>query len=503
MRRSVLSPGVHLHSYAEVEDSILFPGADVARSAVVRRAILDKDVCVLEGAQVGVDHERDRERGFTVSDGGVTVVGKGAGGGAVKVALLTREFPPDVYGGAGVHVEYLARELARLEELTVHAWGADRDGVVGHRAWDALAGDAPHLSALRAMSIDLSMTAGAEGAELVHSHTWYANLAGHLAKLTYDIPHVATVHSLEPLRPWKAEQLGGGYALSSWCEKVALESADAVIAVSEGMRRDVLEAYPALDPARVQVIYNGIDAEQYAPDRGTDVLERWGVDADAPSVVFVGRITRQKGVPYLVEAALQVDPAAQIVLCAGAPDTPEIAEEVRRRRRAAALRARRRDLDRGDAPEGRRDPAALPRHRVRVPVDLRAAGDRQPRGDGVRDRGRGERGRRDRRGRRRRRHGAAGAAGDRARARWSRPTARGSSAGLAAGINALVRDPDRAAAMGRAGRGAGRRALRLAGDRRADLRALPLAQLPAAIMSGSVCCACAAGMPAAAVRSSR
>jgi alpha-maltose-1-phosphate synthase len=179
------------------------------------------------------------------------------------------------------------------------------------------------------MSIDLSMTAGASDAELAHSHTWYANLAGHLAKLTYDIPHVATVHSLEPLRPWKAEQLGGGYALSSWCERVALESADAVIAVSEGMRRDVLEAYPALDPDRVRVIYNGIDAEQYAPDPGTDVLERWGVSADAPSVVFVGRITRQKGVPYLVEAALDVDPAAQIVLCAGAPDTPEIAEEVR------------------------------------------------------------------------------------------------------------------------------------------------------------------------------
>jgi starch synthase len=247
----------------------------------------------------------------------------------VKVALLTREFPPDVYGGAGVHVEYLARELARLEELTVHAWGDDRDGVAGHRAWDALAGDAPELSALRAMSIDLSMTAGAQGAELVHSHTWYANLAGHLSKLTYDIPHVATVHSLEPLRPWKAEQLGGGYALSSWCEKVALESADAVIAVSEGMRRDVLEAYPALDASKVRVIYNGIDAEQYAPDTGTGVLERWGVSPDAPSVVFVGRITRQKGVPYLVEAALQVDPAAQIVLCAGAPDTPEIAAEVR------------------------------------------------------------------------------------------------------------------------------------------------------------------------------
>jgi starch synthase len=234
-----------------------------------------------------------------------------------------------VYGGAGVHVEYLARELRAFEDLVVHAWGADREGVVGHVAWDALDGPAPELAALRTMSIDLSMTAGVGDAEIAHSHTWYANLAGHLAKLTYDIPHVATVHSLEPLRPWKHEQLGGGYALSSWCERVALESADAVIAVSEGMRRDVLSAYPAVDPERVRVIYNGIDADQYSPDRGTDVLERWGVDPSRPSVVFVGRITRQKGVPYLVEAALQVDPSAQIVLCAGAPDTPEIAAEVR------------------------------------------------------------------------------------------------------------------------------------------------------------------------------
>ena len=247
----------------------------------------------------------------------------------MRVALLTREFPPEVYGGAGVHVEYLARELAALEDVTVHAWGEDREGVVAHRAWDALAGDAPHLSALRAMSIDLSMAAAADGAELVHSHTWYANLAGHLAKLTYDVPHVATVHSLEPLRPWKAEQLGGGYALSSFCERVGIEGADAVIAVSEGMRRDVLAAYPALDPTRVHVIYNGIDAREYAPDAGTEVLERHGVDPGAPSVVFVGRITRQKGVPYLVEAGLRVDPRAQLVLCAGAPDTPEIAEEVR------------------------------------------------------------------------------------------------------------------------------------------------------------------------------
>jgi starch synthase len=247
----------------------------------------------------------------------------------MRVALLTREFPPDVYGGAGVHVEYLARELRAFDELEVHAWGDDREGVVGHRAWEALDGEAPHLAALRTMSIDLSMTAGVADAELVHSHTWYANLAGHLAKLTYGIPHVATVHSLEPMRPWKAEQLGGGYQLSLFCERTGLEGADAVIAVSEGMRRDVLAAYPGVDPDRVHVVYNGIDAEEYSPDPGTEVLQRHGVDPGAPSVVFVGRITRQKGVPYLVEAALQVDREAQIVLCAGAPDTPEIANEVR------------------------------------------------------------------------------------------------------------------------------------------------------------------------------
>jgi starch synthase len=249
----------------------------------------------------------------------------------VKVALLTREYPPDVYGGAGVHVEYLARELARLEELTVHCWGEPREGAVAHKAWDALAGDAPHLAALRAMSIDLTMAAAAEGADLVHSHTWYANFAGHLAKLTYGIPHVMSAHSLEPLRPWKAEQLGGGYALSSFCERIAIESADAVIAVSEGMRRDVLACYPALDPDRVRVIYNGIDTEEYTPDRGVDVLARHGVDPKRPSVVFVGRITRQKGVSYLVDAALEFDAAAQLVLCAGAPDTPEIGAEVEQR----------------------------------------------------------------------------------------------------------------------------------------------------------------------------
>jgi starch synthase len=253
----------------------------------------------------------------------------------VRVDLLTREYPPDVYGGAGVHVEYLARELAQLVDVQVHAWGADRPAarpeVHAYRAWDALGGEAPHLAALRAMSIDLAMAAGTEGADVVHSHTWYANLAGHLSKLVHDAPHVATVHSLEPLRPWKAEQLGGGYALSSWCEQTALEAADAVIAVSQGMRRDVLECYPALDAGRVRVVYNGVDADEYAPDPATDVLERHGVDPARPSVVFVGRITRQKGVAHLLRAALQIDPEAQLVLAAGAPDTPEIAAEVTQR----------------------------------------------------------------------------------------------------------------------------------------------------------------------------
>jgi starch synthase len=250
----------------------------------------------------------------------------------VRVDLLTREYPPEVYGGAGVHVEYLARELAQLTGVTVHAWGAEREGatppVRAYRPWDALGGDAPHLAALRAMSIDLAMAAGAEGAEILHSHTWYANLGGHLGKLVHGVPHVATVHSLEPLRPWKAEQLGGGYALSCFCERTALEAADAVIAVSQGMRRDVLACYPAIDPARVQVIYNGVDTDEYKPDPNTDALERHGVDPSRPSVVFVGRITRQKGVPHLLRAALRMDPAAQLVLCAGAPDTPEIAAEV-------------------------------------------------------------------------------------------------------------------------------------------------------------------------------
>jgi starch synthase len=243
----------------------------------------------------------------------------------LNVALLTREYPPEVYGGAGVHVEYLARSLAGLVNLTVHCQGADRPAAVAHRPWDRLAGANP---ALQTISTDLSMAAAAASADLVHSHTWYANLAGHLASLLYGIPHVVTLHSLEPLRPWKAEQLGGGYALSSWCERTAVESAAAVIAVSRGMRDDLLAAYPAVPGERVRVIHNGIDTAEYAPDPATDVLEDYGVNPSAPTVVFVGRVTRQKGLPVLLRAAADIDPAVQLVICAGQADTPEIEAEV-------------------------------------------------------------------------------------------------------------------------------------------------------------------------------
>jgi len=249
-----------------------------------------------------------------------------------RVALLTREYPPDVYGGAGVHVQYLARELDRLVDLTVHCWGDDRTAghppVVAHQPWERLAGPSPHAAALGAVSVDLTMAAAAEGTNLVHSHTWYANLGGHFAKLLYGVPHVVTVHSLEPMRPWKAEQLGGGYALSGYCERTALEHADAIIAVSNEHSRDLFTCYPAIEPERVSVIYNGIDTEEYAPDPATDVLERYGVDPGKPSVVFVGRITRQKGLTHLLDAALHIDAEAQLVLCAGAPDTPELAAEI-------------------------------------------------------------------------------------------------------------------------------------------------------------------------------
>ncbi|MFC4125527.1 glycogen synthase [Nocardia rhizosphaerae] len=243
--------------------------------------------------------------------------------------MLTREYPPEVYGGAGVHVTELTARLRELTEVTVHCMGAPRNGAVVHRPDPELyAANA----ALQMMSAQLRMADAVGAVDVVHSHTWYAGLAGHLAGALYGIPHVLTAHSLEPRRPWKAEQLGGGYRLSSWSERNAMEHADAVIAVSEGMRHDVLDAYPAIDPGRVHVVHNGIDAGVWHPGPPArdqrPVLEQFGVRPDAPIVSFVGRITRQKGVGHLLAAAAEFDPDLQLVLCAGAADTRELELEV-------------------------------------------------------------------------------------------------------------------------------------------------------------------------------
>jgi starch synthase len=246
----------------------------------------------------------------------------------MRVAMMTREYPPEVYGGAGVHVTELVAQLRHLCEVDVHCMGAPRPGVFVHQPDPALKGANAALSTL---SADLNMVNGASNATVVHSHTWYTGLAGHLAALLYGIPHVLTAHSLEPMRPWKAEQLGGGYRVSSWVEKTAVEAADAVIAVSSGMRDDVLHTYPALDPNRVHVVRNGIDTDVWypaEPEHGDSVLEELGVDLNRPIVAFVGRITRQKGVAHLIAATHHFAPEIQLVLCAGAPDTPEIAAEV-------------------------------------------------------------------------------------------------------------------------------------------------------------------------------
>ncbi len=242
--------------------------------------------------------------------------------------MMTREYPPEVYGGAGVHVTELVAQLRHLCDVDVHCMGETRPGVTVAQPDPALRGANAALSTL---SADLAMVNSAADATLVHSHTWYTGMAGHLAALLYGVPHVLTAHSLEPMRPWKAEQLGGGYRVSSWVEKTAVEAAAAVIAVSSGMREDVLRTYPALDPHRVHVVRNGIDTEVWHPDpapAAESVLEDLGVDRTRPIVAFVGRITRQKGVAHLVAAAHHFDPDVQLVLCAGAPDTPEIAEEV-------------------------------------------------------------------------------------------------------------------------------------------------------------------------------
>ncbi|GBG37545.1 glycogen synthase [Mycobacterium montefiorense] len=247
----------------------------------------------------------------------------------MRLAMMTREYPPDVYGGAGVHVTELVAQLRRLCMVDVHCMGAPRPGAIAHepdpRLLDANA-------ALSTLSADLVMAEAAAQATVVHSHTWYSGMAGHLTAMLYDIPHILTAHSLEPLRPWKAEQLGGGYRVSTWVERTAVLAADAVIAVSAGMREDVLRVYPTLDPSQVHVVRNGVDSDVWfpaGPAQTGSVLAELGVDPNRPMVAFVGRITRQKGVGHLVAAAHQFSPDVQLVLCAGAPDTPEIADEVR------------------------------------------------------------------------------------------------------------------------------------------------------------------------------
>ena len=244
--------------------------------------------------------------------------------------MVSKEFPPEIYGGAGVHVAELSRVLARQVDLRVHCFGAPREEdfhgakVSTYQTPAGLAGANP---AVQTLGTDLQMLGDLAGADLVHSHTWYANMAGHLGSLLHGIPHVLSAHSLEPLRPWKAEQLGGGYAVSSWVEKTAYDAAAAIIAVSEGMRRDILRSYPEVDPAKVRVVHNGIDVELWRPDPDAAAVRRFGIDPDAPSVVFLGRNTRQKGVPYLLRAAAMLPPDVQLVLCLGAADTPELAAE--------------------------------------------------------------------------------------------------------------------------------------------------------------------------------
>ncbi|WP_310049333.1 glycogen synthase [Arthrobacter ginsengisoli] len=251
----------------------------------------------------------------------------------MRIDIVTKEFPPEIYGGAGVHVAELSRVLAQHVDLQVRAFGAPREPeyhgatVTSYAVPEDLGGA---NAAVQTLGVDLRIVPDIAGADLVHSHTWYANMAGHIASLLHGIPHVLSAHSLEPLRPWKAEQLGGGYALSSWVEKTAYEAAAAIIAVSEGMRQDILRSYPDVDPAKVKVVHNGIDVSQWNRDEGEDIIRALGIDPARPSVVFVGRNTRQKGVPYLLRAAAKLPADVQLVLCLGAADTPELAAETAR-----------------------------------------------------------------------------------------------------------------------------------------------------------------------------
>jgi starch synthase len=254
----------------------------------------------------------------------------------LRVALFTREYPPQVYGGAGVHVDYLSRELAKEIEVEVHCWGPQHSDeanlhVRGEQPWSEITNgtEGKFKGALEALSLNLTQVKALQGIDVVHTHTWYVSMAGYLAKKLYGVPFVLTTHSLEPLRAWKAEQLGSGYAMSSWMEKTAVLDADAIVAVSKGTKADILRAYPEVDPSRIHVIYNGIDLAEYQKTSNTRALLDYGVDPSVPYVLFVGRITRQKGVTHLVDAIRYLPAETQVVLCAGAPDTPEIAAELR------------------------------------------------------------------------------------------------------------------------------------------------------------------------------
>jgi alpha-maltose-1-phosphate synthase len=255
----------------------------------------------------------------------------------LRVGLFTREYPPNVYGGAGVHVEYLSRELARKIEVEVRCWGEQQSDagnlhVHGQEPWSEITQgtEEKFKGALEAFSLNLTQIKALSGIDVVHTHTWYVSMAGFLAKKLYGVPFVLTTHSLEPLRAWKAEQLGSGYALSSWMERTAILDADAVIAVSTGTKEDILRAYP-VDPEKIHVIYNGIDLAQYQKTQATTTLKEYGIDPAIPYVLFVGRITRQKGVTHLVDAIRFLPPEVQVVLCAGAPDTPEISAELQQK----------------------------------------------------------------------------------------------------------------------------------------------------------------------------
>lgn len=245
----------------------------------------------------------------------------------MRIDLLTKEYPPNIYGGAGVHVSELVQVLRKTIEVQVRCFGDDRDEK------DTKSYQHPNIfdqanPAIQTMVTDLAMVSDIAGSSLVHSHTWYTNFAGQVASQLHGIPHLITAHSLEPLRPWKAEQLGGGYQVSSSIERSAYESAAGIIAVSHGMKADILRAYPEINPAKVSVVHNGIDLAAFQSAKNPDLVRALGINPDQRSVLFVGRITKQKGLPYLLKAVKELPSDAQIVLCAGAPDTKELQQQV-------------------------------------------------------------------------------------------------------------------------------------------------------------------------------